>query len=188
MSPRAYKGGGVGQVIRYGIGECWLGLVLAAVTDRGVCALLFGDSRDELVCELRGRFAKASLIAGGEELEATMAEVIAAVERPGRACGLALDVEGTLFEQKVWAALRAIPAGERRTYSQVAEAIGAPSSVRAVARACAANPVGVLTPCHRVVRRDGTLAGYRWGVERKAALLEREGGDRTPDPERRIKT
>ena len=145
-----------------------------ASTAQGVCAILLGDDEDALVQDLARRFPRATRAAGDASLQATVDEVIAAVEKPGTGQGLPLDVQGTAFQQRVWDALRKIPVGTTVTYAQLAQFLGAPRSTRAVASACAANNVAVVIPCHRVVRGDGALAGYAWGVERKAALLARE--------------
>jgi AraC family transcriptional regulator of adaptative response/methylated-DNA-[protein]-cysteine methyltransferase len=160
------------EVLRYAVGKSILGLVLAASSEKGVRAILLGDDRELLVTELQRRFPKARLTRGDDHL----AEIIACVENPKLKPALPLDVRGTAFQQRVWQALREIPAGSTLSYAQVAEKIGSPKSVRAVAGACAANAIAVAIPCHRVVRSDGNLSGYRWGVERKRALLDREGG------------
>ena len=146
----------------------------AAATDKGVCAILFGDDPGALVRDLQDRFDKAELIGGDAAFEALVAQVVGFVEQPQLGLDLPLDVRGTAFQQRVWQALREIPAGQTASYAQVAEQIGKPSAVRAVAQACAANALAVAIPCHRVVRNDGALSGYRWGVERKRALLDRE--------------
>jgi AraC family transcriptional regulator of adaptative response/methylated-DNA-[protein]-cysteine methyltransferase len=145
-----------------------------AATEKGVCAILFGDDPAALVCDLEERFPRATLIAGDHEFESTVARVVEFVEAPRMGFDLPLDVRGTAFQQRVWQALRSIPAGGRASYREIAERIGAPTAVRAVAQACAANKLAVAIPCHRVVRNDGGLSGYRWGVERKRALLECE--------------
>lgn len=175
MTPTAYRAGGAGSEIRFAVGECSLGAILAAATEKGVCAILLGDDPDALVRELQDRFAKARLVGADAGFEATVAKAVGMVEAPAAAPGLPLDIRGTAFQRRVWEALRAIPAGETRSYTEVAANLGVPGAVRAVARACAANPLAVAIPCHRVVRLDGDLAGYRWGVERKRALLKREG-------------
>ena len=160
--------------IRFAIGECSLGSILVAASDKGVCAILLGDDLDELVKDLQRRFANADLIGGDRKFERLVAQVIGFVERPGRPCDLPLDVRGTAFQQKVWQALRKIPAGKTSSYAEIAERIGMPTAVRAVARAIASNHIAVAIPCHRVLRSDGSLCGYRWGVERKRALLKKE--------------
>ncbi len=174
MAPSKYRAGGTGASIRFAVGECSLGSILVAMTDKGVCAILLGDDADALVRDLQDRFPKAQLIGGDKDFEQLVAMVVGFVEAPALGLDLPLDVQGTAFQQRVWQALREIPAGETASYSTIAKRIGSPKAVRAVARACAANPIAVATPCHRVVRNDGGLSGYRWGVERKRALLERE--------------
>jgi AraC family transcriptional regulator of adaptative response/methylated-DNA-[protein]-cysteine methyltransferase len=174
MTPTAFRAGGQHATIRFACGECSLGMVLVAATEKGVCAILFGDDAATLRRDLEERFPQAELIPGDRGFEATVAQVVVLVETPRAGLELPLDVRGTAFQQRVWQALRAIPAGSRASYREIAERIGAPKAVRAVAQACAANALAVAIPCHRVVRQDGALAGYRWGVERKRALLERE--------------
>lgn len=175
MKPREYSAGGVGTEIRFAIANSSLGLVLVAGTDRGICAVHFGDSHEELEQHLRTNFARATVLAGDTEFKHWVKEVIRSINEVESARNLPLDLRGTLFQQRVWLALREIPAGTTTTYSSLAEKLGAPQSVRAVARACATNSIAVVVPCHRVVRRDGNLAGYRWGLERKRRLLEKEG-------------
>jgi len=177
MTPSAYRAGGTGEAIRFAVGQCWLGAVLVAATAKGVCAILLGDDAAALLRELQGRFPKARLIGGDAAFEATVAAVVAAVETPGRGPALPLDVRGTAFQQRVWQALRDIPPGTTVSYSALAARIGRPAAVRAVAQACAANPVAVVIPCHRVVRTDGSLSGYRWGLARKRALIDREAAE-----------
>jgi len=174
MTPTHFRSGGHGASIRFAVGECSLGSILVAATDRGVCAIMLGDDPDALVRDLQDRFPKARLIGGDTDFEQLVAKVVGFVEAPARGLDLPLDVQGTAFQQRVWQALRAIPSGATASYTEIAERIGAPQAVRAVAQACASNALAVAIPCHRVVRRDGALAGYRWGVERKRALLERE--------------
>jgi AraC family transcriptional regulator of adaptative response/methylated-DNA-[protein]-cysteine methyltransferase len=174
MTPSAFRSGGCGAAIRFAVGECSLGAILVAATEKGICAISFGDDPDRLVRDLQDRFPKAELIGGDEEFERHVAEVVGFIEAPEHGLNLPLDVRGTAFQQRVWQALRTIPAGVRTSYRDIAERIGAPKAVRAVAQACAANKLAVAIPCHRVVRNDGGLSGYRWGVERKRALLERE--------------
>jgi AraC family transcriptional regulator of adaptative response/methylated-DNA-[protein]-cysteine methyltransferase len=175
MTPTAYRAGGAGAAIHFAIGDCSLGAVLVARSVRGVCAILMGDDPDALARDLQDRFPQAQLIGGDPGFEHLIAAVIGAVEHPAQGLDLPLDVRGTAFQQRVWQALRAIPPGGTATYAEIARRIGAPRAVRAVAGACAANALAVAIPCHRVVRTDGSLSGYRWGVERKRALLEREG-------------
>jgi AraC family transcriptional regulator of adaptative response/methylated-DNA-[protein]-cysteine methyltransferase len=174
MSPTTFRAGGAGVTIRFAIAECSLGLVLAAATDKGVCAIFFGDRAPALERELKDRFPQAQLVSDDPRFARLVAEVVHLVEQPARDLTLPLDVRGTAFQQRVWQALRAIPPGHTVSYSELARRIGAPRAVRSVARACAANPVAVAIPCHRAVRTNGHLAGYRWGLARKRALLERE--------------
>lgn len=162
------------SVIRYAFRECFLGKALVAQSARGVCAVLLGDEPELLQRDLQARFPKAELIADEAELQPQLDAVAEFVAAPQRGWQLPLDIRGTPFQQRVWQALRDIPAGETASYTQIAKRIGQPSAVRAVARACCANPVAVVIPCHRVVRVDGGLAGYRWGLARKRALLELE--------------
>jgi AraC family transcriptional regulator of adaptative response/methylated-DNA-[protein]-cysteine methyltransferase len=162
--------------IRFSVGRCALGGLLVARSDRGLCAILLGDDRDALIAELRRRFPEAQDGHQDQGAAETLARVADFVEHPGAELGLPLDLRGTDFMQEVWQTLRDIPAGSTLSYGEVARRIGAPASARAVARACAANMLAVAVPCHRVVRADGDLSGYRWGVERKRALLAREAG------------
>ena len=174
MTPTSYRAGGANTRIRFAIGECSLGAILVAASDRGICAILLDDDPAKLARELQDRFPRAELIGGDVDFERTVAKVVGFVESPGLGLDLPLDVRGTAFQQRVWRALREIPPGGTMSYAEVARRIGAPRAVRAVARACASNPLAVAIPCHRVVRNDGELSGYRWGVERKRALLARE--------------
>src|SRR5215213_2614487 len=162
------------SIVRYSVGNCSLGSLVVAASERGVCAVFLGDQPDALVRELLDRFAPAALIRDDEALAHTVGRVVELVEAPSSEFGLPLDERGTQFQQRVWQALRTIPAGTMASYGDVAAWIGAPGAVRAVAGACAANPIAVATPCHRVVRADGSLSGYHWGAARKRALLERE--------------
>ena len=175
MSPKNFRAGGTNTVIRFAVGECSLGAILVAASELGVCAILLGDDPDALARDLQDRFQNADLIGGDGGFEQMVAKVVGFVEMPKLGIDLPLDVRGTAFQQRVWQALREIPAGSTVSYSDVAQRIGSPKSARAVAQACAANALAVAIPCHRVVRNDGGLSGYRWGVERKRALLEREG-------------
>lgn len=159
--------------IRYIVRQCSLGSVILAGGDGGVCAILLGDDGDELIRELHDRFPEATL-SHGPELERLLSKVVGFVEAPGIGLEIPLEVQGTAFQQRVWQALREIPVGTTASYTDIAARIGAPKPVRAVAQACAANTLAVAIPCHRVVRADGGLSGYRWGVERKRALLQRE--------------
>jgi AraC family transcriptional regulator of adaptative response/methylated-DNA-[protein]-cysteine methyltransferase len=174
MTPTSYRTGGSHTEIRFAIGQCSLGAILVAASTRGVCAIFLGDDPDQLARELQDSFPRAVLVGGDAGFEHIVARAVGLVEDPGAGLGLPLDVRGTAFQQRVWKALREIPAGETATYSEIANRIGAPDSTRAVGRACATNILAVAIPCHRVVRRDGGLSGYRWGVERKRTLLARE--------------
>lgn len=174
MTPTRYRKGGDQAVIRFAVGQCSLGAVLAAATEVGVCAILLGDDPDTLVRDLQDRFPNAELVGGDTGFEATVAKVVGLVEQPRTGLGLPLDVRGTAFQQRVWRALSQIAPGRTASYADIARAIGSPAATRAVAQACGANALAVAIPCHRVVRQDGALSGYRWGVERKAALLDRE--------------
>lgn len=172
MPPRQALTGGRGAEVRYAVRSCSLGALLVAWTERGVCDVRFGEDEAEAVRELRSRFPAAASVRSA--VPGWVDQVAQVIERPRRS-DIPLDIQGTAFQQRVWAELRRIPAGETRSYAQVAAAIGAPSSVRAVAGACAANRLAMLVPCHRVVRTGGDLSGYRWGVARKRELLRREG-------------
>lgn len=174
MAPSLYRKGAAGIRMRFGIGACSLGAILVAATDKGVCAILLGDEPDALVRDLQDRFPGAEIEGGDPTFETWMARVIGLVEAPGGGLDLPLDIRGTVFQQQVWEALRKIPVGSTASYAEIARAIGAPAAMRAVAQACGANPIAVAIPCHRVVRSDGDLSGYRWGVARKRALLIRE--------------
>lgn len=174
MTPGEFRGGGVDVSIRFAVGECSLGAVLVAASGRGVCAISMGDDAEALVHELESQFPKAELVGADPDFERLVARVVGMVEAPQRGCDLPLDIRGTAFQERVWKALRAVPPGERLTYGELARAIGDPKAARAVAGACAANKIAVAIPCHRVVRSDGSISGYRWGVERKRALLEAE--------------
>ena len=174
MTPTHFRKGGAGATIRFALGECSLGAILVAATDRGVCAIRLGDDPQTLVRAFQDDFPNAQLVGGDKDFERIVAAVVGFVEAAPSEFKLPLDVRGTAFQQRVWQALREIPAGTTATYSEIAKKIGAPAAVRAVAGACAANRIAVAIPCHRVVRTDGSLSGYRWGVERKRALLQRE--------------
>lgn len=175
MTPTTFRNGGRGAEIRFAIGECSLGAILVARSGRGVCAIALGDDADALCRDLQDRFPHADLIGGDPEFDVLVARVVGFVEAPRTGLDLPLDVRGTVFQQRVWQALREIPAGKTASYTDIARLIGEPKAVRAVAGACAANTIAVAIPCHRVVRADGALSGYRWGVERKRALLDGEG-------------
>ncbi|MES2072981.1 MAG: bifunctional DNA-binding transcriptional regulator/O6-methylguanine-DNA methyltransferase Ada [Pseudomonadota bacterium] len=174
MTPGRFRAGGVDTEIRFAIGECSLGAILVAATAQGVCSILLGDDPEVLIAGLQDSFPRAQLLGGDAEFEQLVARVVGFVEAPALGLDLPLDVRGTAFQQRVWQALREIPAGTTVSYREVAERIGAPKAMRAVAQACAANRIAVAIPCHRVVRNDGALSGYRWGVERKRVLLNKE--------------
>jgi AraC family transcriptional regulator of adaptative response/methylated-DNA-[protein]-cysteine methyltransferase len=163
-----------GRTLRFAVGECSLGAVLVAATERGVCAILLGDDPDALLRELRDRFPRADLTPGDAAFAPVLAKVERFVDAPAPGLDLPLDARGTAFQHRVWQALRDIPAGSTATYTEIARRIGAGHAVRAVGHACAANPIAVAIPCHRAVRTGGGLAGYRWGLGRKRALLDRE--------------
>lgn len=174
MLPRAYQAGGAGAVIRFALGDCALGAILVAQSQLGLCAILLGDEPDQLLRDLQDQFPKAELVGGNAEFEHLVARVVGFIEAPHLGLNLPLDVRGTAFQQRVWQALSSIPPGSTASYADIAERIGAPKAVRAVAQACGANALAVAIPCHRVVRRDGDISGYRWGVARKRELLRRE--------------
>lgn len=174
MTPSSYRAGGARTEIRFAVGECSLGSILVAQSERGVCAILLGDDPGELARDLQDRFPRANLIGGDAKFEQLVSKVVGFVEAPALGLDLPLDVRGTAFQQRVWQALREIPAGSTASYADIANRIGSPKSVRVVAQACAANALAVAIPCHRVVKNDGALSGYRWGVERKRALLNME--------------
>jgi AraC family transcriptional regulator of adaptative response/methylated-DNA-[protein]-cysteine methyltransferase len=174
MTPTAFKKGGKDEEIRFAIGECSLGAILVARSEKGVCAISFGDDPDALIRDLEDRFPNARLIGGDRDFEQWVARVVAFVEAPQIGLDLPLDIRGSAFEERVWRALREIPSGRTASYSDIARRIGEPGAARAVAQACAANNLAVAIPCHRVVKSDGGLSGYRWGVERKRTLLGRE--------------
>lgn len=174
MTPTAFRAGGKDALIHFAVAQCSLGAVLVAASPQGVCAISLGDDADALTRDLQDRFPQAELIGANADFERLVAQVIGLVEMPATSHSLPLDVRGTAFQQRVWQALRDIPPGQTLSYSQLAERIGSPTSVRAVARACASNALAVAIPCHRVVRLNGDLSGYRWGVARKQALLARE--------------
>lgn len=180
MKPSDAHTGGVGERIEYVISECSLGRILVAWTHRGVCEVAFADSSAALLAQLTRHFPRATLEESDQNTWAKV--VIASVEMASPAI-IPMDIRGTAFQERVWQALRAIPAGETRTYSDIARQLGEPSAVRAVARACASNPLAVVIPCHRVVRKDGSPSGYRWGVDRKRELLRREAGSDPSDPD-----
>ena len=174
MTPATFRKGGVGMAIGFEIAECPLGRLLVAATERGVCAVYLGDSDSELSAILHSEFPKAEIGAGGPEMTSTVDAILAHLEGEQPHLGLPLDVRATAFQRRVWDELRRIPYGEQRSYQQIAEALGRPKSARAVGRACASNPASIVIPCHRAVGSDGKLHGYRWGLDRKRRLLERE--------------
>jgi len=174
MKPVAYRADGANTEIRFAVGECSLGSILVAASERGVCAIFMGDDPDALVLGLLDRFPRATRIGGDAAFEQLLARIVGFVEAPALGLDLPLDPRGTAFQQRVWQELRAIPTGKTASYTEIAQRIGAPKAVRAVAQACAANPLAVAIPCHRVLRNDGGLSGYRWGAERKRLLLDRE--------------
>jgi AraC family transcriptional regulator of adaptative response/methylated-DNA-[protein]-cysteine methyltransferase len=174
MTASRYRAGGVQEEIRFAIGECTLGSILVAQSGRGICAILLGDDPDSILRDLQDRFPRADLVGGDDAFEQVVAKVVGFVEAPSIGLDLPLDIRGTAFQQRVWQALRKIPPGATASYTEIAHRIGAPNSMRAVAGACAANALAAAIPCHRVVRNDGALSGYRWGVDRKRALLDKE--------------
>jgi len=174
MNASRYRAGGVQLDIRFAIGECSLGSILVAQSAQGVCAILLGDDPEALAHDLQDRFPSANLMGGDRNFEQVVAKVVGFIEAPRLGLDLPLDIRGTAFQQRVWQALQKIPPGSTASYAEIAARIGAPHSVRAVANACAANTLAVAIPCHRVVRTDGGLSGYRWGVARKRALLDLE--------------
>jgi AraC family transcriptional regulator of adaptative response/methylated-DNA-[protein]-cysteine methyltransferase len=177
MTPSKYKDGAAGLEIRFAVAKSYLGWVLVAATERGICVIDFGDRPENLRERLLARFPKAILLDDDPDFAAWVAQVLAFIEAPSRGLDLPLDIHGTAFQQRVWRALQTIPSGSTASYAEVARRIGSPTAVRAVAGACASNPIAVAIPCHRVVRSDGNLGGYRWGVERKRALAAREAAE-----------
>ena len=188
MRPGAYRAGGANESICYAMGQSSIGAVAVAATRRGVCAILLGEDASALLADLRSRFARSDLHEAGPDFAGWVAQVVALIDSPGRpdGLGLPLDIQGTAFQRRVWEALRAIPPGETASYSRVAERLGNPRAARAVAGACAANPVAVAVPCHRVVAADGAIGGYRWGSGRKEALLAREKQKFTQNPDQHV--
>lgn len=174
MTPTRWRAGGADTELRFAVGQCSLGAILVSRSEVGLCAILLGDDPEALTRELQDRFPRARLVGGDRSFEEWVARVVGFVEAPAIGLDLPLDIRGTAFQQRVWQALQAVPPGETVSYAEIARRIGAPAATRAVAQACGANALAVAIPCHRVVRHDGALAGYRWGVERKRVLLERE--------------
>ena len=174
MTPTRYRAGGADEEIRFAIAETSLGALLVAASEKGVCAISMGDNPEKLLQDLQDRFTRARLVGGDAKFEKLVAKVVGLVERPRKDLDLPLDIRGTAFQQRVWKALTTIPAGKTASYAEIAKKIGKPSAVRAVAQACAANSLAIAIPCHRVVKTDGGLSGYRWGVARKQELLARE--------------
>jgi AraC family transcriptional regulator of adaptative response/methylated-DNA-[protein]-cysteine methyltransferase len=178
MTPTQYRAGGANEEIKFAVGQTSLGAILVASSTKGVASILLGDDPDKLVRNLQDRFPKARLVGADREYEALISRVVGFVENPHIGLDLPLDVRGTAFQRRVWQVLQEIPIGERVSYAEIARRIGSPRSVRAVAGACAANNLAVAIPCHRVVRNDGAVSGYAWGVERKRALLDREASQK----------
>lgn len=180
MTPARYRDGGAGTEILYALADCALGRILVAASDKGVCAIFLGDDDARLIGELKREFPNAELAEGSRPFEKLMRKAVALADAPSKPSDLPLDIRGTAFQHRVWQALREIPAGETRTYAEIAKAIGSPKAVRAVGSACGANNISIAIPCHRVVRSDGTFphANYRWGAERKKALIETEAKKR----------
>jgi AraC family transcriptional regulator of adaptative response/methylated-DNA-[protein]-cysteine methyltransferase len=174
MTPSRFRSGGPSTTIHFAVGQCSLGAILVAQTEKGVCAIEIGDDPDVLVRDLQDRFPRANLIGDRESYADLVAKVVGFIDNPDLGLDLPLDLQGTAFQKRVWNALRQIPPGSTITYTELAARIGTPKAVRAVARACAANRIAIAIPCHRVIRTDGSLSGYRWGVERKSALVQKE--------------
>jgi AraC family transcriptional regulator of adaptative response/methylated-DNA-[protein]-cysteine methyltransferase len=175
MKPSEYRSGSPSGPLRFTVGECSLGSVLVVTSERGICGITMGDDPEQLISDFQNRFPKAQLVAADSGFESQLRKVLELIESPGEGLDLPLDILGTAFQHRVWKALRQIPAGRTKSYGEIAESIGSKGSTRAVASACASNPIAVAIPCHRVVRSDGDISGYRWGVGRKRALLDREG-------------
>lgn len=178
MTPTSWRTGGENIVIFFAIGLCSLGNILVAQSDKGICAITLGDDPEILLAELQKQFPYAELVGANKEFEQIIAQVVGFIELPKQPLSLPLDIQGTVFQQKVWQALLEIPFGCTMTYQEIADKIGSPKAYRAVANACAANKLAVAIPCHRVIRQNGELSGYRWGIERKAKLLKRETQNR----------
>ena len=174
MTPGRLRRGGAGETVRTAFADCPFGRLLVGATESGICFVGFAEPDGALLGDLRRRLPDATIVADDAGLAETVQAIVDFIEEPKAALALPLDLRGTAFQQRVWNALRQIPPGETRTYSQLAQMVGAPKAVRAVARSCATNPVSLAVPCHRVIGSDGTLTGYRWGIPRKQALLSRE--------------
>jgi AraC family transcriptional regulator of adaptative response/methylated-DNA-[protein]-cysteine methyltransferase len=174
MTPSNFRAGGANTDIHFAIGECSLGSIMVAKSERGVCSILLGEDPALLIHDLQNQFPKANLIGDESRYEDLVAKVVGLIEKPGVGLDLPLDIRGTAFQQRVWKALQQIPVGSTASYADIAKQIGMPKAVRGVAQACGANTLAVAIPCHRVIRNDGALSGYRWGVERKRVLLDRE--------------
>ena len=185
MSPSEFRNGAPRQAIRYAVAKCFLGFVLVASTDKGICAIELGDDPETLTSQLRDRFPKAEVRLADQGFAFTVDAVVALLENPARGLNLPLDIQGTAFQQRVWTALQKVPPGQTISYAEIAKRIGRPTGARAVAAACASNRLAVAVPCHRVVRADGDVSGYRWGVNRKHELLRREGGAIAAEERRR---
>lgn len=174
IPPTTFPKDGAGETIRFAIGQSRLGAVLVAATEKGLCAIFLGDDPERLAHDLQDTFPEAEISPGDKSFDARVAQVIGFVEQPAHGLDLPLDIRGTAFQRQVWEALQSVPPGMTATYTEIARLIGQPKSVRAVATACAANKIAIAIPCHRIVRTDGSLSGYRWGLERKSELLQRE--------------
>jgi AraC family transcriptional regulator of adaptative response/methylated-DNA-[protein]-cysteine methyltransferase len=179
MTPTQYRTGGANEEINFALGQTTLGSILVASSKKGVVAILLGDDPDKFLRELQDRFPKAKLIGADKEYEKLVAHVVGFIEAPNQGLNLPLDIRGTAFQQRVWRVLQGIPAGKTVSYAEIAKKIGSPKLVRAVAGACAANNIAVTIPCHRVVRTDGSLSGYAWGIDRKRQLIDRERKQKT---------
>jgi AraC family transcriptional regulator of adaptative response/methylated-DNA-[protein]-cysteine methyltransferase len=181
MKPTEFKAGGEGATIRFAVGECSLGSILVAASHLGICSIALGNDPHTLMKDLQRRFPNAKMLGGDKQFERMVSQVVAFVENPSAGLELPLHVQGTAFQQRVWKALCEIPCGATRTYAEIAQTLGQPNASRAVAGACAANSLAVAIPCHRVVRTNGSLSGYRWGVERKEKLLRVEAASLAGD-------
>lgn len=174
LAPQRPRQGNPSETLVYALASSTIGLVLAAWSDRGVCAILLGDDPSHLTADLQARFPSARLVESAADLDRLTSKVVAFIDAPKHGLDLALDMRGTDFQRRVWTALQNVPPGQTVSYLELADRAGCPRSTRAVANACAANAIAVAIPCHRAIRSDGALSGYRWGVERKRRLLENE--------------